>query len=280
MNKSAVGQVFLFALMITKASAFQPNAKGWHVESEVAPSISYASFQTGAFSLTSNYHYNENSGEFSLLGLGFKQSVGYKKWINADLGATFAHSVGAEGSAGYSTIGARLYTWDLSSLFYTSIAIERTQTVFLEPALGFSALVANMRNMFDNLNYDNMKRWARLTYYGPSIGLYMRFLPAPKISIRVGGSYMATRLSYKEYDQEGNLFPGAQGSGNTGARRHGLLGLLRFDYQLRDWVNLLMSVEYQSWSNSIRDFESTYIPPNFAPYFQRTRISWGAQFKY
>lgn len=254
----------LFSLGTTSLFAFSPNAKGWHGASEISPAISYTNYQA-------NHYYTQGSGESSLLGLNFQQSVGWKNLATLDFTAAFATSLGARASDGQDSISAHIYTWDIGSTLYTSLGLERTRTVFLEPALGFSALIANMCDMIDG----DMQRSSRLTYQGPSVGLYMRFFPLSHFGVRVGGMYMMARLRNVVYPESGGDEP--QFVMKATARRHGLLAALHLDYQLRHWVTLTLGIEQQSWSSGGK-FQAQY--GNLNPYFRRTRLSWGAKFNY
>lgn len=257
MNRS-MHLLFMGALLGSlSAEAFSPDAKGWYAESEVGPSISYTCFTSSL----------SDSAKNSLVGLSLRESVAWRRWAVLDIKGAYALSVGGEAlssSLYLRNSPARIYTWDADALLYTSISVEKMQTVFLEPAIGFSSIGAHMRRM----ESDDMRKWTKIKCYGPSLGFYMRLFLAPKFSLRVGGSYIAAQASQTTYDTNG-IFDEKR---TFRARRHGLSALFRTDYKLRDWIGLFAGIDYQSWSSGI-DEDGVYS-------LKRTRLSWGAECRY
>jgi len=284
------------------AFAFDPCGSGWHGSSEIAPTITFAKYRGSGF--TGSYYStfassifgpyagdNAAAGEFSLAGIEMRQSAGWNEWFTLDLYGSYAQSSVASGESSNSffpqDLPASLSLWDMGAEAFTSISLDQQKEVWLEPAIGYSQVNANMKIATAGNPKEN---WERLKFYGPTAGLYLRLLLSSKISLRMGGGYMASTLKVKKYAQgpittyynypysAGRLM----GTYRFHNRRHGLFGLARLDYLWKSWVRFYSKVDYRSYSsggaNETYDIYGTI--STAVPLLARVRFSWGVDFAY
>lgn len=277
------------------AFAFNPQATGWYGESSCSATISSAEYQgcgmAGTHPTTTGYIRAENygRGEFSLLGAELRQMVGWKEWLSLELSGGYSSSLGGAASSlgddiGYGILDAlpaRLSLWDADVVAFTSLALDKTRSVFIEPAVGFALVVANMRAATKAMP---LKNWESLSFYGPTFGLYMRLFLTPRASLRFGGGYMASRLRMKSYTSVDSYYlsPGELKSrGNLHARRHSLLARIRLDYRWNSSIAFHTTIEGQSWSAGGGAPGRNYLDQKATtPMLSRTRLVWGADFTY
>lgn len=280
------------------AFAFDPCRSGWHGSSEIGPTITFANYlgtgRTGPYIYTANstrVGVNSAEGEFSLAGFEAKQSVGWREWFTLNLFGSYAQSsvAASDWNAFFqrnSAAPSSLLLWDIAAEAFTSLALDSHKAVWLEPAIGYSFVGANMKNA----PLDNPKaRWEELKFRGPTLGLYLRLLLSSKVSLKMGGGYMASQLNIKKYSKgvATTLYPYTagrlMGSYHFHNRRHGLFGLARLDYLWKSWVRFYSAVDFRSYSSggTAEQYGTDPNSPSTAvPTLSRLRFSWGFNFAY
>lgn len=309
-DRSLFMRIPSLVLMPLCALAFDPCAKGWYGESALSATVSSVKYQgsgrAGVFPYSATGAIGQpiespGRGGFSLLGAEIKETLGWKQWFSLEIIGAYSRSLGATASrtgddwatsnrAWRSGCPARLSLWDLSVSAFTSLALDKSKSIFIEPSVGYSYLLANMGAAVWN---NPIQEWEKLKFSGPTLGLYMRLFATPKIGFRVGGGYMASRLSIEKFNPAGintDAFPydpGFVGKHSYKTRRHGLKGLVRIDYLWKSWVNIHAALDYQSWSAGGFPADgpgffgaSLYGNTVTSPMLQRYRLVWGADFTY
>lgn len=268
----------------------------WSGETTLSTTIASTAYRGSGFAgqnyLINREAYSPAEGSFSTAGLLLKQSGSWKEWVSLEFCGAYSHSLGGMANqwGRLYALPASLALWDVSSSLYASIPLDGTRSLCIEPALGFALVAANLTAAYRSMP---RKNWERLLFYGPTAGLYVRLALSPKVSLRVGGNYMASRLRIKNY-WSGFAYtsyfndPGAY-AGKYGyrSRRGGLGALVEVKYLWKSWVQLNASVDCQSWSAGGKPANYggprlTYVYPTTTttPMLSRVRFSWGADFTY
>lgn len=249
-------------LLSTSAFAFNPTASGWYGENDANITTSQFSAPTadGSTGGPSGATLKLNSSQF---GLELKQTIGYKNLITLDILGGFSHSLGSTTNTYGFSMNNRIL--ELRATCYSSLNLTKERDIFIEPALGYECLKQTQDPkagpFIDKATYKKV-------YCGPSLGLYVRFYPQKKLSLRAGSRYIMTRLKVSKSAEDesesigSNIWTGAQ---------HGLGTTIDLNYAVRSWVGFNLGLEYQSFSASKSIFEQ---------YTARTLVRWGANFCY
>jgi len=293
------------ALVLTSVSLFggpwsnsttpqQAQRPEWSGETTLSTGIASITYR-GSGIPGPNYNYNTLAsspaeGSFSTVGLQLKENVSWREWISFELTGAYSRSLGASANDysdyyDYNALPASLDLWDASSNLSSPIPLDHLRSVCIEPAVGFGLVAANLKAAYANMP---TKNWEQLMFYGPTAGLYMRLCLSPKVNLRVGGSYMASRLRIKKYWPGDNNPAGSfAGTHAYRSRRGGLGALAELKYLWKSWVQFHASIDYQSWSAGGKP--ANYNGPVGAfqvqattttPMLTRLRFSWGANFTY
>lgn len=273
--------------------AFSPTAQGWHGETALSPTISSVRYYGTGFAGTyytasSTYPLTTPSqGDFTLLGVDIRQSVGWREWISFELNGSYSGALnGSANELRYyydpDAMPAGLNLWDLGLETFTSVALDSTKRVYIEPAVGYAWVVANMSAATGELP---RKNWVRTDVYGPSFALYMRLFLSDRVSLRFGSKYQASQLLTRSYSAATGIYtPGMlNAKRHSRARRHSLGALMRLDYAWRSWIGLHGALDYQSWSagGAPSTAQLTTVPNKaVAPRLERVRFTWGVNFVY
>lgn len=294
------------ALVLASVSAFsaprfdqvakKSTSPRWCGETALATTISSTTYQGDGFAGPAYTLFNPSllppDGSFSLVGLKLKEIVSWKEMVSLELSGAYSHSLG--GSTGErqsrgaaAALPAALGVWDADARLFATISLDRSRSVCIEPAVGFALIGADLKTAFEDMP---LKNWEQLLFYGPTAGLYMRLSLAPRVSLRVGGNYMASRLRVKKYrsGNEDYYAPGTYaGKYSYRSRRGGLGALVELKYDWKSWVQLHTSVDWQSWSaggkpaNYGGPTTTAYTQATVAtPMLSRLQFSWGANFTY
>lgn len=273
----------LTLMVALTAASFSYNAKalGFYTETELAPAASFLSLTgnpvSGALT-TAGSDAVSFRDEISFLGGTTRQSFGYSKWFTLDTALSFGLSLGGMGTTTLNSVPAGGTFFEATGESYISLPLAKDESLLLEPMLGFGYLWLDIQDMMDGGRYGRENDAAKVNVYGPMGGLFTRMYIADNFSMRVGLAYQITQMQTDAFNSYGML----QGKPALRARRHGTLGRLRFDYKASDFVAFMLGLDVQSWSagGSTAYIDSPYPSLPVTLLINRSRISWGVNFKY